>query len=218
VCASFVSGKGKAVDVGTDHAFLSVFLVQSGKCSEVIACDVNERPLRFAEKTVETYKASDKIMLVLSDGLKNISPEGVTDVIIAGMGGELISRIISEAQWLKNGVNLILQPMTKAEILRKQLSEIGFDICREQAASDDGFTYTVIQSVYCGEYITRDELYLYRGKISSQDSEGRKYLRLQAERLKKIADGLSKSTYRKFQSEKYYALSEKLIAEVGNYD
>ncbi|MFA5659184.1 MAG: tRNA (adenine(22)-N(1))-methyltransferase TrmK, partial [Oscillospiraceae bacterium] len=59
VCASFVSGKGKAVDVGTDHAFLSVFLVQSGKCSEVIACDVNERPLRFAEKTVETYKASD---------------------------------------------------------------------------------------------------------------------------------------------------------------
>lgn len=67
------------------------------------------------------YHIEDKIRLLKSDGLKNIPSENVSDVVIAGMGGETIAEIISGTQWLKSGVNLVLQPMTRAGYLRKWL-------------------------------------------------------------------------------------------------
>ena len=96
--AGLVSGKGIAADVGTDHAYLAAELVISGKCSRVIASDVKEGPLASAAKTVERYGISDKVQLVLSDGLAEVPLDGVTDVIIAGMGGETIAHILSAAK------------------------------------------------------------------------------------------------------------------------
>jgi tRNA (adenine22-N1)-methyltransferase len=131
-CAEAVNGNF-ACDVGTDHAFLAAYLIQCGKCGHVIASDVADGPLSSAEKTVRELNLEDKISIVKSDGLKNIEKDRITDVIIAGMGGELILKIISECEWLKSGVNLILQPMTKAEYLRKSLFSSGFEIVSEKA-------------------------------------------------------------------------------------
>ena len=95
--AELVSGEGIAVDVGTDHAYLAAELVKSGKCSRVIASDVKEGPLESARNTVEKYGVSDNVELVLSDGLENISLNGVSDIVIAGMGGETIAAIMENA-------------------------------------------------------------------------------------------------------------------------
>ena len=95
--AELVSGEGIACDVGTDHAYLAAELINSGKCSKVIASDVKEGPLDAARNTVERYGIQDKVELVLSDGLENVDLSGVTDVVIAGMGGETIAEIIGNS-------------------------------------------------------------------------------------------------------------------------
>ena len=110
-CAKLVCGK-KAVDVGTDHGYLSVYLVQEKICDEVIACDINVKPLEAAKKSIALAGVASKVKTILSDGLDNISCDGVTDVIIAGMGGELIAKIIEKCQWLfekdKKGFMIII--------------------------------------------------------------------------------------------------------------
>ncbi|MDE5855244.1 MAG: class I SAM-dependent methyltransferase, partial [Ruminococcus sp.] len=128
MCADMISGKGIVCDVGTDHAYLAVELIKSGKCEKVIASDVKEGPLESAHKTVEKYDVSDKVELVLSDGLENINLDGVTDIVIAGMGGETIVNILENYFWensLEN-IRLILQPMSKPESLRKFLYNLGY--------------------------------------------------------------------------------------------
>ena len=125
-CAGFVKGE-KVCDVGPDHGYLAAELLLMGKCTWAIAADVNEKPLASAKATLEKYGLTDKAETVLSDGLKNITPDGITDIVIAGMGGELISNILACANWL-SGINLVLQPMTQIPYLRKWLAEKGFNI------------------------------------------------------------------------------------------
>ncbi|HOH87118.1 class I SAM-dependent methyltransferase, partial [Ruminococcus sp.] len=113
--AELVSGNGIAVDVGTDHAYLAAELINSGKCSRVIASDVKEGPLDSARNTVDKYGIQDKVELVLSDGLENVSLDGVSDVVIAGMGGETIADIIGAVKIDsidKMSIRWVLQPMT----------------------------------------------------------------------------------------------------------
>ncbi|MBE6839150.1 MAG: SAM-dependent methyltransferase [Ruminococcus sp.] len=152
VCMSLVSDGGIACDVGTDHAYLAAELLLAGRCTKVIASDIADGPLDAARQTIEKKGLSDRAEVVKSDGLKNITPDGITDVIMAGMGGELIARIISEAPWLKeNRVRLILQPMTKEKELRRELYRSGFSISEEKAVRDGKRAYTVMLALYTGE-------------------------------------------------------------------
>ncbi len=215
VCADLVTKGGTAVDVGTDHAYLATYLVLNNISKNVIACDINEKPLNTARQTLERYNVSDRIKLLKSDGLKNVPDENVTDVIIAGMGGELISSIIENAQWLKRGTNIIAQPMTKAEALRKWLYENGYKILSEKAVTDENFTYSVMQIVYSGEKVIVSELFSYTGLIDENDLEGKKYLMLQAGRLNKISKGLENSDGKKKQAQKYKELYESILKRIG---
>lgn len=148
-CAELVSGKGIAVDVGTDHAYLAADLILSGKCSKVIASDVKEGPLESARKTVEKYGISDKVDLILSNGLENIPYESVSDVVIAGMGGETIAEIIANVDCEKyEKIRWILQPMTKIEYLRKKLYDFELKIVSEKVVEEGEKLYVVI----CAEY------------------------------------------------------------------
>lgn len=157
LCAELVSGNF-ICDIGTDHGYLPAELLSSGKCTRAIAADINEKPLEAAAATFEKYNVSDKAELVLSDGLKNIDTSEVTDIVIAGMGGELISRILNDgSDKLSPEINLILQPMTKAPALRKYLCSNGYEIVCERAACDKRFRYGVIlarqngKCVFCSE-------------------------------------------------------------------
>lgn len=193
MCADMISGKGIVCDVGTDHALLAAYLITNGKCEKVIASDINEGPLESARKTVEKYGISGKVELVLSDGLKNINGEGVSDIVIAGMGGETIVKILSECQFDLNGIRLILQPMTKAEILRKWLFMYGFSVISEKGVAEGEKLYTVITATAmpgCG-FLTEFES--LRGFFDDDDEIGRNIRLKESERLLKVSDSLKKA-------------------------
>ena len=94
LCASFVRENSRLADVGTDHAFLPVKLAAEGKILSAVASDVRTGPLKNAESNIRLYGVEDKVRAVLSDGLDDISPELADDIVIAGMGGDLMAGII----------------------------------------------------------------------------------------------------------------------------
>lgn len=214
-CAKLVKGN-KAVDVGTDHGYLAVYLISEGICDTVIACDVNEKPLNAARKTVKKSGYEEKIEVVLSDGLDNVKSDGVTDIIMAGMGGELIVKLLEKCSWIKdkgNFINLVLQPMSKSHILRKWLFDNNFSVEKELACEDGGFVYSVMQTSFTGlkpEYLC-DNRYLYGGRVEADDEYGAAYLQRQAQRLKTAGLGMLKSADKKADGEMLLQSSEILL-------
>ena len=144
---------GKAiVDVGTDHAYLPTYLILNDIIPNAIAADLREGPLENARQTVGKYEVSQKIKLVLSDGLKNLEGCGLTDFVIAGMGGNLISTILSESKWVeKKGNHFVLQPQSHAEDLREYLMSRGFEIIREDITSEGRHLYLAMEVTYAGK-------------------------------------------------------------------
>lgn len=177
-------------DIGTDHAFLPIALIERGRAKKVIACDINEGPLNVATKNVQKAGV-DNIELRLSDGLDKISNQEVDVVTIAGMGGDVISRIIESAGWLKeNKTLLILQPMSSAEDLRVFLSKEGFKILTEKAVFDNRRIYSVITAQYCGAPVEISLAQKYIGELEKDKSEtATKYIIWQ----KKIINSIEKS-------------------------
>ena len=189
-CAKFLRGK-KLCDIGTDHAYLPVYALQRGLSSSAIAADINEGPLDSAKKTIIKYNLSEKIEARLSDGLAKINPDEADDIVIAGMGGELITRILSDAPWTKAKEKmLILQPMTFEHSLRAFLYENDFEIVSEEAVTAGGKVYTVICAQYIGEKATINELYEHIGKIKGETQEDKLYIEKIITRLTNKSKGL----------------------------
>ncbi len=139
-----VSG-GRLVDVGTDHAYLPLYLVSSGKCPFAVASDIAEGPLARAAETVAGY--GDRIRLVLADGLKGVAEDETDCVVIAGMGGDMIEHILESSGWSFEGKTLVLQPMSKIPELRRWLWETGFSVTDERLAEDAGTLYRAFKAV-----------------------------------------------------------------------
>ena len=149
-CAEYVTQGGRVCDVGTDHALLPVYLVEQGIAAEAIAADIGEGPLQAAERTIAQHGLTGRIRTILSDGLQKIPGDAVTDIVIAGMGGETMVHILETAPFPLDGKRLILQPMTKAEILREWLYTHGFAIRQECCAREDERLYAVMMAEYTG--------------------------------------------------------------------
>ena len=206
-CAELVSGRGTAVDVGTDHALLAAELVMSGKCDRVIASDVKEGPLDSAKRTVEKHGISDKVELVLSDGLENVPLGGVTDIVIAGMGGETIADIIGNSQIDSDSdVRLILQPMTKPEILRKRLVEYRFAITSEHVVDEGNKLYVVMVAEPSFEWEQLTETEALYGFFDADDPLSQEYRAREAKRLAAVGENLAKAG-RSEESAHYKTLS-----------
>ena len=117
---------GRLADIGTDHGYLPVWLLQEGRIPSAIASDVGAEPLEHARRTAEEY-GTQGLDFRLCDGLSGIEPEETDTVVIAGMGGETIRDILRAAPWAADGHHtLLLQPMTKVELLRGWLRENGY--------------------------------------------------------------------------------------------
>ena len=124
-------------DIGTDHAYLPVYLVEKGITKKAVAADLRVGPLENAKDAVVSYGFTEQIELRLSDGLDNFKENEVEEIAVAGMGGLLISQFIEKTEWLKNeDIHLILQPMTHIEELRKTLFDNGFVIEEEVVAEE----------------------------------------------------------------------------------
>ncbi|MBR4767269.1 MAG: SAM-dependent methyltransferase [Clostridia bacterium] len=185
--------RGKTVcDVGTDHAYLPSYLILNGIVPNAVASDIGEGPLKNAAKTVSAYNLSGKISLRLSDGLWNIGEKDADDIVMCGMGGELMVRVISETPWLKNPEkHLICQPMSHAEDLRAFFIENGFSIEKETACEDSGRVYIAISAYYTGETADCPPGFVYYGRLPVKtDINARRYVEKQAQRLKNRAGGI----------------------------
>jgi len=135
------------VDVGTDHAFLPIFLAQNGIARRITATELRPQPLRRAENNLKRFGLLQKVRLVLCDGLQGIDPEDAEEIVIAGMGGETIASILAAAPWTgMRDRNLILQPATSAEELRRFLCEHGYRIVSERLTEDAGRLYLLIRA------------------------------------------------------------------------
>ena len=183
--ASMVRGGGVLADIGTDHAYLPVFLMQNGIVPRVIASDVGEGPLNNARKTVAAYGLSDRIDLRLSDGLNRFFPEEVSEIVICGMGGNLIEEILSSAPWIMNDrMHLVLQPMTHTEDVRRFLCSHGFRIDRETVTEDTGRYYLSISAVWDDLQDPGCEGYYYFGTLLHQPGNAQKIVKKQLDRIK----------------------------------
>ncbi len=146
-------------DVGTDHAYLPIFLLKEGRIKHAVCSDINEGPLLRAKENAIEYGVEDRIDFYLTDGAKALSGLGITDYAICGMGGELIAEIIKSAPHLfDRSISLILQPMTKQATLRRFLAEFGFSIHREAYSLDGERSYVCLLASYTGQCRTIDDI------------------------------------------------------------
>ena len=137
-------GRG-LIDVGTDHGYLPTELAKSGYTGHILASDIRPGPLSAARRTAEEAGLSDRIRFLLCDGLDQCPPELIDTVVIAGMGGDTICGIVDRAEWTMDPqYTLLLQPMTKAEVLRYWLSNNEYEICREELVLDGGRLYQIL--------------------------------------------------------------------------
>lgn len=170
--ASLVRKNKTFADIGTDHAYLPVFLVENRIIDNAIAADLRKGPLENARETVVAHNLSDKISLRLSDGLDNFKENEVQEIAVAGMGGLLISEFIERTKWLENEeIHLILQPMTHAEELRKTLFDNGFYIDNEKVAIDGDKLYIIISDYYNGKKQKYSDLDLICGCLPTNTDE-----------------------------------------------
>lgn len=185
--ASFVRQGSVVADIGTDHAYLLCYLIENGICPEGIAADINKGPLNNAKQTVIDCGINDKVQLILSDGLKSIPENSADDIVMAGMGGILISEIIDCAPWVKNeNINIIAQPMTHAEVLREYLCKNGFKINKEITATDGKRLYVVMSLSYSGLTYDYDKSYYYLGELLKNNDEiTKKYIEKMISALQK---------------------------------
>ncbi len=186
--AALVRQGSRLADIGTDHAYLPVYLVQSGVCPSAIASDIGAGPLEAARRTVTESGLTSEIALRLGDGLSTVSAGEVEDIAIAGMGGETIVAILEATPYIQNSrLRLILQPMTRAEDLRRWLLANGFSILEEHLITDGRHLYPVMAAEYTAAPICEDEVLIYGGFFEAE--EGRPYRQMMAEHLLRRARG-----------------------------
>ncbi len=183
--ASLVRGGGILADIGTDHGYLPVYLVQKGIIKGGIAADIGKKPLENAAKSVKEYELSHKIELRLSDGLSAFSPDEVQEVVFAGMGGTLISEKLKETPWIKNKqLHFVFQPQSRAEELREYLYSNGFEILNEVAVSEGRRFYIAFDVVFTGKCENAPLYKCFLGELKP-DFESKEHIKRQLSRLEK---------------------------------
>lgn len=199
-------------DVGTDHGYLPVWLAEQGIVPHAWACDINEKPLAAARRTVESAGVGDRVTVCRSDGLSQIPPGAVQDIVMAGMGGELIARLLLECGWAADlSYRFLLQPMTRASFLRRELCRHGFALEREIPVLDGPHRYTVMQAAYTGQANEPEELFCRVGRIPEERSPAAAaWLRGEAARERKIAAGLLRSPAREQEAPAHTELARRI--------
>lgn len=189
--AGWVPPGAKLADVGTDHAYLPVWLTLHGRVASAIASDLRKGPLERARATGRTYGA-EGIDFRLGDGLAFIRPDEADTIVIAGMGGENIAAILAAAPWMADGRHtLLLQPQTRAEELRRFLMDHGYAITREALVCDRGTIYPVMEAG-SGE-MTLSLGQLWGGAKLLRDPLGDRYIIEKIIRLQGAVAGLNRS-------------------------
>ncbi len=207
--ASFVERGSRIADIGTDHGYLPIALIERGVSPGAIAMDIGQGPLARAKEHVLACGMEDKIELRLSDGLAELKPGEADSVVIAGMGGELVLHILEQgrALWESTGA-FVLSPQSELDKVRIYLEKNGFCIAR---VFEDGKFYTVMLAKRGRMSLGRPAHYLY-GKylMEARDSVLALYLEKEKARMQTILRELEGQETKKAQEAR-----EKLLCELG---
>lgn len=145
--SSLVTPGFRVADIGTDHGYIPLWLTEQGLIPGAVAMDINPGPLQRAKENVQMYELGEKIETRLSDGLKELKPGEADSVVIAGMGGNLMIKILKEgAEILQTVQELILQPQSDVGEVRSFLQREGYRITSEKMILEDGKFYPVMRA------------------------------------------------------------------------
>ncbi len=186
--AAQVRPGASVIDVGTDHGLLPVWLVQSGRARRVLATDIRPRPLQSAAALVERTGTGESVRLMLTDGLDGIGPADGDTIVLAGMGGETMIRILDRAPWARDSACLILEPQSKRAALRRWLAASGWRVTSERLVEDAGRIYPILCARGgAAQAYTPVELHIGLLELIGTDPLFARYLAAQTARCAKAA-------------------------------
>ena len=146
--ADMVTVGNRLVDVGCDHGYLPVYLIQEKRIPSAIAMDVRTGPLSRAQEHIRQYGMENYIKTRLSDGLKELKPGEGDTLVIAGMGGPLMERILTDGKSVRDSFSeLILQPQSDIPHFRRFIQSQGFEIVEEKMVEEDGKFYPMMRVI-----------------------------------------------------------------------
>ncbi len=182
-------------DIGTDHAYIPIALIESGKAETAIASDIKTGPIKRADANIKAHGLSDKIETRLGPGLETLKANDADVIIIAGMGGILISNILESSRNVVNSAKLLIfQPMTATLELREYLSENNFTVCGEYLVSEENKLYNIITAIPSGKtHYSLKELYFGKGLEETSPELFPNYKNSVLRKLNKRISGLEKS-------------------------
>jgi len=195
-CAAFVRLGDRVADVGCDHGYLGIHLLQNGIAASVIAADVRPMPLKTAMDNTARYGTAKKTEFCLSDGVEKI-PRDFDVLVCAGMGADTIISILDAAPWLQDRrFRLILQCQTRTPLLRHYLSEKGWLISDEKVLRDGHFLYTVMEVKWQPDSskLTPGQWFLSPALLQNADKELAEFYQYQCFRLQRIVEGRKEQT------------------------
>lgn len=217
--AEFVTPGGCLVDVGTDHGYVPIALLEQKKISSAIAMDVNRGPLERAREHIAQYQMGDYIETRLSDGLHALRAGEGDSLLIAGMGGGLTIRILSEGEPLLSGFReLILEPQSDIDRVRAWLLEHGFFLAQENFVEEDGKYYPILRAVHGEkEDLKAEELFYGPRLLENQNPVLLEYLQKQQNQNRMLIGQLSgnpgeKATQRLCELKEKEAILESALA------
>lgn len=202
-CCRFVHSGDRVADVGCDHGYLSIHLLQTGIASHVYAADVRQGPLSSAKRNAASYGVTEHIDFFLSDGVQSL-PRDFDTLVCAGMGADTMESILAAAPWLKSSrYRMILQCQSKTPSLRRYLSETGWAISRETVLRDGRFLYTVMEVLWQPEApkLTVGQWYFPPALLENPSPEAAEYCRW-------VLDGLRLAVQHRPDNENRQALKE----------
>lgn len=186
---NYVTPLNRVADIGCDHAYTAIYLMKNQIASHVIACDINKGPIERAKKNIERFGLSLQIETRLSNGAKEIVPGEVDTLFISGMGGELMTTILSDSkEVVLQCKELVLQPQSEVFLVRKYLHSIGFFITNENMLIEDG-KYYVMMRAQKGDGMSKEEVpyqtetYYRYGKILLEEKNKVLYEFLKKEKI-----------------------------------
>ena len=193
--AQLVPRNACTADIGTDHAYIPIVLVEGGIAPCAIASDIKKGPLLRAETNIRSHGLTDQIETRLGPGLETLSPGDAEVIIIAGMGGILISNILENSRKVTDSAKmLILQPMTAVPELREYLTENGYEFISEYLEAEEEKLYNIITAKPRGKTLySQKEIYLGRNLEETSPELYERYENTVLTKLNKRAEGLKKS-------------------------
>ncbi|KUO74140.1 MAG: hypothetical protein APF77_11525 [Clostridia bacterium BRH_c25] len=166
IIADSIQGYKTLADIGSDHAYLPIYLVKNNRIISAIATDVNSGPVEISKKRLKSYRVEARVSVRQGNGLRVIKPGEVEVIVIAGMGGILITDILEQDTKVAQSARLlVLQPMRDSEKVRKWLFNNGFDIIDEELVKEQDKIYEVLWARPEGEAREANGLMLMGDRI-----------------------------------------------------